>query len=109
MDEVDDRLERLDVGIGPEPEVCLADPTRRRDRRALDEDQGGAAERELAEVDQVPRRGAAVRSRVLHHRRDDDAVLQRQRPDRQRLEQLGQHGGGHRSSCAFAGNQCVPR
>ena len=109
MDEIDDRLQRLDVVVGPEAEVCLADAARGSDGRALDEDQAGTAERELAEMDQVPRRGTAVRGGVLHHGRDDHAVLQRQRPDRQRLEELGQGRGRHDGSRGFLQPQCVPR
>ena len=56
----------------------------------------GAADAAAAEVHEMPVVGEAVGARVLAHRRDDDAVRQRQRAERQRIEEV-------RHTCIIAG------
>jgi hypothetical protein len=67
----------------------------------LDDQQRGARQREVAEMDHVPVAGVAVLGRVLAHRRDDDAILELDRADLQRLEQ-----GGHGHSGGGSGRHC---
>src|SRR4029078_7961268 len=90
VNEIGNALERCYVMVAPQARIEIIDARFRRDRRALDEDEGGAAGAKLAEMDEVPVAHRAVfERRVLAHRRNDDAVLQRQRADRQRREKLG--------------------
>ena len=67
------------------------------------EDEPGAAHRELREVREVPFVDETVDWRVLRHRRDDDAVSQRDAADLQRRKEFGRgllrsdfHGRAHR-------------
>ena len=74
------------------PGVAVGDAAVLGHRRRLDEHEAGAAEREAAEMDEMPVGGVAVDRRVLAHRRDDDAVLERQCAERERAEQGRWHG-----------------
>ena len=77
------RAERRLVVVAIEAEVAGRDAPERLDRGRLDDQQPGARQRELPEVDQVPVGRIAVLGRVLAHRRDHDAVAQRQRAERE--------------------------
>ncbi|MNT08309.1 hypothetical protein D3C72_1430480 [compost metagenome] len=89
VDEIDHGLQWRDLAVVPQAEVGGADASARIDGGALGEDQARAAERELAQVHQVPRRGMAALGGVLAHGRDDDAVGQRELAQLQGLEQQG--------------------
>ena len=89
VNEVDDRLQGLDLAVLPQAEIGGADAPARVDRRALGEDQAGAAQRELSEVNEMPGRGVTGVGGMLAHRRDHDAVLQLQVPKLERLEEDG--------------------
>ena len=58
------------------------------DRRRLGDHERRAAGRAGAEVDEVPVVGEAVDARVLAHRRDDDAVGERDGAQGQRIEEV---------------------
>ena len=79
------------AAIVVEAEIPGSDPSLRRDRGGLQGEQAGAGHRELAQMHQVPVGGLAIAGRVLAHRRDEDAVLERERVERQRFEQFGGH------------------
>ena len=57
-----------------------------------------AADRAAAEVHEVPLVGDAVFGRVLAHRRDEDAIGDRDRPQREGAEK---EGHGSRAGCAL--------
>ena len=61
-----------------EAEVAGGDAALGRDRGRLDDQQAGARQREMAEMDQVPVDRRAFARRVLAHRRDDDPVGERE-------------------------------
>ena len=110
--ELDDPAPRLGLLVVPDPRVLRRDPALRHDGGGLGQHQPEPAGRPRAEVHQVPVVGHAVGRGVLAHRRQPDAVAQRQPTQRDRLEQLGQgfsSGGaaGHRDNrCSGA---TVPR
>jgi len=79
------------VVVRVQPQVGRRDAPLRRHRGGFEDQQRRAGQRQVAEVDQVPVAGAAVDSRVLAHRRDDDAVVQLQVADSQRREEFA-HG-----------------
>ena len=66
---------RLRVGVDTGTAIGLAGTLVH--RGLLDEDDAGAAHRELAEMNEVPIAGLAVDRQVLRHRRHDDAVARR--------------------------------
>ena len=67
-------------------EATRRDAALRGDGRGLDREHPGAGQQHLSPVDQMPVGRAAVVRRVLAHRRDDDAVRQRQRRAAQESE-----------------------
>src|SRR3546814_14426844 len=67
-------------------------PTRL-DGRRLGDQQARSRERELAEMGEVPVRGATILGAVFAHRRDDDAVGQGKATERDRREELAGHDG----------------
>ncbi len=73
--------ERRLVLVGPETEVVRADATLRDDGGRFDDEETGSREREVAQMNRVPIRRAAVFGRVLAHGRDDDAVSHFERTD----------------------------
>src|SRR3990172_5218721 len=77
LHETHDAGERLDLLGLPEPEVVKRDASARLDGRRLEDDQAGPARGASAEVHEVPVTSAALLRRVLAHRRDGDAVPQR--------------------------------
>ena len=83
--------QRLFVVVRVEAEIAGRDAPFGRDRRGLDDQQARAREREVAEMDQVPVARRPFARRVLAHRRDDDAVGQRQVADAKGLEESA-HG-----------------
>ncbi|SDY44172.1 hypothetical protein SAMN05661080_03479 [Modestobacter sp. DSM 44400] len=86
-----------DVLVGPEAHVAVADPAVGGDPGGLHDDQPEPAEGEAAQVDQVVVADQAVGSRVLAHRRHDEAVGERDAPQGQGLQQLGSgHVRGNR-------------
>ncbi|OIQ79824.1 hypothetical protein GALL_384370 [mine drainage metagenome] len=95
------------VGVGPQAEVARRDAPDRLDRGGLDDQQPGARQRELAEVDQVPVAGAAVVGRVLAHRRDRDAVGQLELAEPDRAEQRAHRRGTVNARRASSGARCI--
>lgn len=73
--------------VGPQAEVVGADPPFRHHRGRLQGQQRRPGQGQVAQVDDVPVGGAALVGRILAHRRDHDAVTQRQRADAVRGEQ----------------------
>ncbi len=71
-----------------EAKAARRDPPDGRHRGRLDRHHRRAGQQQLAPVDQVPVGRAAFVGRVLAHRRDDDAVRQREPAQRQRIEQM---------------------
>jgi len=68
------RLEAGNVRLVPDARVAVRDAPAALDRGRFDEYDARAAQRELAEVHEVPVADMPVLRRVLAHRRDDDAV-----------------------------------
>src|SRR3954469_6962501 len=75
--------------------------TNRRDGRFLAKDDSGAAECELAQMDQMPIGRTTIVGAVLAHRRDDDPVARDQPTQRNRSEQQG------RRSVGFSGHKSI--
>jgi hypothetical protein len=67
--------ERRDMRVAPQTHIAMRDAAVLRHRGCLDHDDAGAAEREAAEMHEMPIVGHAVIGRILAHRRDDDAIL----------------------------------
>ena len=80
------------VDVAVKTQIPCCDAPLGRHRRGLQDQQPGARQRQVPEVHQVPVTRRAVDGRVLAHRRDDDAVVQAQVADLQRLEQLAHAG-----------------
>ena len=76
LEEVNDGLEGLCLGVVPQAEVVGADPAARLDAGGLDDDQPGAAHGPAAQVDQMPVGGYAVlgENGIHAHRRDPQPV-----------------------------------
>ena len=87
----DDRLERLLVLVAVEPEAALGDAAFTLDMRGFEAEKSGARHRQGAVVDHVPGLGAAIDGGILAHRRDDDAVGEREPAQRERAEQSSGH------------------
>ena len=75
------------VLVGIQAEIARRDPAFRRHRGRFDQQQPGATERQVAEVEQVPVARRALARGVLAHRCDDDPVGERERTDLERFEQ----------------------
>ena len=88
VDEVDDAPPRGDVLGLVHAGTARRDAGLSGDIGHLGIDEAGAADGEAAEMNQMPVVGRAVLGRVLAHRRDDDAVLQRYAAQAER----GEHG-----------------
>jgi hypothetical protein len=80
-----DRLFRL---VRPEPDVGVGNAPFGQHGGRFDREQRRTGQREMTEVDEVPVRHAAVDGGVLAHRRNDDAVRERDVGDRDGGEQL---------------------
>ena len=89
--EVVHALERLLVVVGIHAGALGRDAALRADVGHLGHDQAGGAERHIAEMHQVPIGGRAVVGIVLAHRRDHDAVGQRQPAHGEGREQNASH------------------
>ena len=76
------------VRIVPDAEVFRADTPVWCDCCSLGEDQPGAADRAAGQMHEVPVIREPIIARVLTHRRDGDAVIERQPAKRERLEQV---------------------
>src|SRR5690242_18502746 len=85
--EVSDAREHLHLLVLPETEVLWTDPRLGKDRRRFRHHETRSADRELAKVDDVPLVGETIVARVLAHRRDTDAIAQRDAAKRERLEE----------------------
>ena len=87
LHEGDQRLEALRLRIIPDAEVMLVDQANLLDGGRLDKDKPKASQRITAEMHVVKHAaGAAGPGPVMHHRRHDQAVLEGQAADRERLE-----------------------
>ena len=115
-DELRDPPECLAVRRRPDAAVPGRDPPLRRDRRRLDHHHPRPADGAAAEVDQVPVRRQPVLAGVLAHRRNPDAVAERQLAQRDRGEKRA-HGAatvgrtrafGSPASAALARRRIVP-
>jgi hypothetical protein len=91
LEEAHDARQELDVVVLPQTEVARADPPPRLDRRCLGHHQPRASHRARAEVHQMPVVGETVLGTVLAHRRDADAIGQRDGAHGERFEEVG-HG-----------------
>jgi hypothetical protein len=78
MQKISYSLEGLDLGVIPQAAASMGDAAPPADRSRLDEYQTRATEREAPKMDEVKIVKQAFRGAVHAHRRDDDAVLQRQ-------------------------------
>ena len=88
LHEGDQGLEALHLRIIPDAEVMLVDQADFFDARGLDKHHPKSAERIAAEMHVVKdAAGAAGPGAIVHHRRNDQAVLQRQVADLERLKQ----------------------
>src|SRR3546814_10705338 len=74
--EGDDAGERRLILVRIEAEVVMRDAPARLDGRRPGDQQARSRERELAEMGEVPVRGATILGAVFAHRREDDAVGQ---------------------------------
>jgi len=87
--EVDDRAPGVDLRVLPEAAVARADPSARLDRGRLGQDQPGSAARARAEMHEMPRARAPVRTgRVRAHGAHRDPVRQRDAAQPERLEEV---------------------
>ena len=87
LHEGDQRLEAFGLRLVPDAEVVLVDQADFLDAGRLDKDEAEAAERVAAEMhDMEGAAGVACLGAVMHHRRDDEAVLQRQPADGEGLK-----------------------
>ena len=77
LDRGDGGAEGIGLGVVPEAEAARGDAAFGGDARRLDDQQAGAAAREGGEVNLVPVIQDAVLGHVLAHRRDRDAVAER--------------------------------
>jgi hypothetical protein len=73
--------------IIPEPHIGVGDPSLWKDGGRLDGQQRRTRKSQVPEVDAVPVGHASIDSRVLAHRRDDDAVGQLEGTDSKRCKQ----------------------
>jgi hypothetical protein len=88
LHEGDQRLEALDLRFVPDAEVMLVDQADFFDPRGFDKHHPEPAKRIAAEMHVVEdAAGAARPGAIVHHRRDHQAVLQRQVADPERLKQ----------------------
>lgn len=90
VDEVDDALHGRDLRVVPEADVARGDAAVGEDRGRFEDGEGGAAEGEGAEVDEVEVGHEAVQGRVHAHGRDGEAVGEGEAAE---LEG-GEEGGG---------------
>src|SRR5262249_25736457 len=88
VDELHDPRKPRDVRIVVDAEIVRADAADCADRRRLGHHERRPSDRAASEVYEVPVVGEAVDAGVLAHRRDDDAVRERQRAKRDRLEEM---------------------
>ena len=79
--------ERAHLLFLPDADRALDHAGLARDRRRLEEDEGGAAAGEAAEMGQVPVADHAGNRHIGRHRPDDDTIGQRQAADLERREQ----------------------
>ena len=82
--------------IRPESEIERADPAIRLDGRRFDDQEAGAGQGEMSEMDGVPVGGAAFLRRILAHRGDDDPVGKREAAKLIGAEELAHGGTGSR-------------
>ncbi len=92
-EEIDDRFQRLDLIVPPEPEVAMGVPSVCLDRGRLDIDQTGTAQCEPAEMDEMSVVRVPVLRPILAHGRDGDAVLEGDVAKRDRREKTGHRAG----------------
>src|SRR5690348_5341692 len=91
--EGDQRLEAFDLGIAPDAEIVLVDEPDFLDAGRFDKDETETAERVAAKMHQMEgATGIAGLGAIMDHRRHDEAVLQREPANCQRLEQLWMRG-----------------
>src|SRR6185295_17288455 len=89
MNEPHDARQAREVVLMVDAEVLRADAAIGAHRCRLSQDKGGAADRAAGEVDEVPITRESVYCRVLTHRRDEDAVGERQGANDEGIEQVG--------------------
>jgi hypothetical protein len=88
-DRLDDTGERPLRRVVIEPEIAGGDPPLRRDGGRLQNEQPGAGKRERAEMDHVPVAGLSVLRGILAHRRDDDAIGDREAAEGEGFKEMG--------------------
>ena len=81
------------VVVGIQADAAGGDAPGGLDPGGFDEHQTGAAQSELAQVNQMPVGHGAVMGRILAHGGDDDAVGQIQVAETDGREKLAGHGG----------------
>ncbi len=93
FDEIGNALQWRDVCIRPDAQVTVSDAAFGFDRGGFGENQSGAASGHFAEVDEMPVVGHPLMRRVLAHRGNDDAVLERDaaQGDRRKQNRLRCH------------------
>jgi hypothetical protein len=88
MQEIDDPFQRRNLGILPQAGAGIGDAAFGCHARRLDDHEAEAAQREAAEMHQVPVVHDAMPRRILAHGRDDGAVLQDEFAERERRGQM---------------------
>src|SRR5205823_9142894 len=83
LDEPRDAGQLGHVLIFPDAQILWRNPSFRRHRAGLGEHQPRAAHRPRSQVHEMPVVGKTVVARILAHRRDDDAVAERDVADLQ--------------------------
>src|SRR5206468_3857995 len=96
--EVNDARQVFDVLVLIYAQIPISDPAPRLDRACLEDDERCATHGTAAMVYEMPIVREAVVAGVLAHRRDHDAVLERDIAHPQRLEEMGR-----RRKCGWAG------
>jgi hypothetical protein len=102
FDECRNAGEEFDVLVFPNSEILGTDPAFGDNRIGFRKNDCCAAHRAAAEMNEMPVVGKAVSTRVLAHRRNDDAVGNRETTNGERFEQM-------RHKVEMNGNRCADR
>ncbi len=96
VEEFDDAAERSNLSVLPQAGIGIGDAAFGRHRCRFCDDEAEAAQREAAQMHEVPVVGMAVTCRILAHRRHHHAVL-----EREIAEGDGREKVGHQLSASF--------
>src|SRR5205809_8134315 len=95
MNEPGDLREHLNVPILPDAQVLWTDPSLRKNRGRLRQDESCATDSAAAEMNKMPVVRVSVLARILTHRRNEDPICKRHIANCERIKEA-RHGGDHR-------------